>query len=193
MCLNMDKLTLRRLTMEQAEQVYTRYMKQDFPRDELKPFAMIREADARGEYECLGCYDGDLLCGYAYLVKLGREYLLDYFAVLADLRGSGYGSRILQVLRENYADAAAMLIESENPDFAADDDALRERRRRLRFYLHAGCLDTGVTACVFGVEYRVLELPVSGAHTPDEIRGVYMRLYKSFLSTPRYQKNITLR
>ena len=135
----MDKLTLRRLTMEQAEQVYTRYMKQDFPRDELKPFAMIREADARGEYECLGCYDGDLLCGYAYLVKLGREYLLDYFAVLADLRGSGYGSRILQVLRGNYADAAAMLIESENPDFAADDDALRERRRRLRFYLHAGC------------------------------------------------------
>ncbi len=193
MCLNMHELTLRRLTMEQAEQVYTRYMKQDFPRDELKPFAMIREADARGEYECLGCYDGDLLCGYAYLVKLGREYLLDYFAVLSDLRGSGYGSRILQVLRENYADAAAMLIESENPDFAADDDALRERQRRLRFYLHAGCLDTGVTARVFGVEYRVLELPVSGAHTPDEIRGVYMRLYKSFLSTPRYQRNITLR
>ena len=62
----------------------------------------------------------------------------------------------------------------------------------MRFYLHAGCLDTGVTACVFGVEYRVLELPLSGAHSQDAIRAVYMRLYKSFLSTPRYQRNITV-
>jgi len=189
----MDELTLRRLTMQQAEQVYTRYMKQDFPHDELKPFAMIREADARGEYECIGCYDGDALCGYAYLVKLGREYLLDYFAVLSDLRGSGYGTRILNLLRQQYAEAEAFLIESENPDFAADADALQERQRRMRFYLHAGCLDTGVTACVFGVEYRVLELPLSGAHSQDAIRAVYMRLYKSFLSTPRYQRNITVR
>ena len=133
----MNELTLRRLTMEQAEQIYTRYMKQDFPRDELKPFAMIREADARGEYECIGCYDGDALCGYAYLVKLGREYLLDYFAVLSGLRDSGYGTRILNALGKRYAESEAFLIESENPDFAADADALQERQRRMRFYLHA--------------------------------------------------------
>ena len=66
-------------------------------------------------------------------------------------------------------------------------------RHRLRFYLHAGCKDTGVTARVFGVEYRLLELPLGGTHTPDTIRRVYMQLYQSILSTPRYQKNILVR
>ena len=189
----MLKLKLCRLDMQQAAQIYTQYMAQDFPPDELKPFAMIEAASARGEYECLGCFAGASLCGYAYLLRQGQDYLLDYFAVRADLRGSGYGSRILCMLQAQYADAAAFLIESENPDYAADAEARSARQRRLRFYLHAGCTDTGVTARVFGVEYRILELPLSGSHTPDEIRAVYMRLYQSILSTPRYKQNILLR
>lgn len=189
----MQELTLRCLSTAQAEKIYSQYMTQDFPRDELKPFSMIEAASARGEYECLGCYAGAQLCGYAYLLRFGNAYLLDYFAVKAELRGSGYGSRILQMLHAQYADADAFLIESENPDDAADARALAERQRRLRFYLHAGCTDTGVTARVFGVEYRLLELPVSGVHTQDEIREVYMRLYQSFLSAPRYKRNILVR
>lgn len=188
----MNKLTMRRLNMEQAEQIYKQYMVQDFPREELKPFSMIRKADARGEYECLGCYSGDDFCGYAYIVQLGNEYLLDYFAVRSDLRGMGFGSSILQMLRQQYPDAEAFLIESENPDLAADADALAVQQRRMQFYLRSGCLDTGVTACVFGVGYRVLELPFSGAHTPDVICAVYQRLYQSFLSEPRYQRNVTV-
>ena len=189
----MQELTLRRLNLKQAAQIYTEYMTQDFPRDELKPFSMIEAASARGEYECLGFYAGSQLCGYAFLLQHGSEYLLDYFAVCAALRGSGFGSRMLQMLREQYRDAAAFLIESENPDYAKDAAALSERQRRLRFYLHAGCTDTGVTARVFGVEYRILELPLSGTHPQDAIRTVYMQLYRSLLSSPRYSRNITLR
>lgn len=189
----MEQLTRCRLTLQQAEQIYMQYMKQDFAPDELKPFGMIQEAWARGEYECLGFYDGAMLSGYAYLVRLGREYLLDYFAVQADLRGSGYGSRILQMLRMEYAEASSILIESENPDYAVDASEFTERQRRLRFYHRAGCLDTGVTVRLFGVEYKVLELPVSGAHSPDAIRESYMRLYLSFLSAERCQKHILLR
>ena len=189
----MQNLKMRRLDMEQAAQIYKEKMKQDFPPDELKPFTMIEAASARGEYECLGFYAADALCGYAYLLRRGRNYLLDYFAVRSDLRGSGYGSAILHMLHDAYADAAVLLIESENPDYAADSAELAVQQRRLRFYLHAGCADTGVTARVFGVEYRILELPLSGTHTPDAIRRVYMQLYQSFLSTPRYNRNILVR
>ena len=189
----MNELTLRRLDMQQAAQIYTQYMTQDFPPDELKPFAMIEAASARGEYECLGFRDGTSFCGYAYLLRHGQDYLLDYFAVRADLRGCGYGSQILQNLKAQYADAAAFLIESENPDYASDAAELAVQQQRLRFYLHAGCADTGITARVFGVEYRILELPLGRSHTPDEIRAVYMQIYQSFLSAPRYNRNILLR
>lgn len=189
----MQNLNVRRLDMQQAAQIYTDYMQQDFSPDELKPFSMIEAASARGEYECLGFYDADSLCGYAYLLRHGSGYLLDYFAVRADLRDSGYGSAILHMLHDAYADASAFLIESENPDYASDAAELAVQQRRLRFYLHAGCKDTGVTARVFGVEYRLLELPLGGTHTPDTIRRVYMQLYQSILSTPRYQKNILVR
>ncbi|MBQ9905732.1 MAG: GNAT family N-acetyltransferase [Oscillospiraceae bacterium] len=189
----MQNLNMRRLEMQQAAQIYTQYMQQDFPPDELKPFAMIEAASARGEYECLGFYAAESFCGYAYLLRHGQDYLLDYFAVRADLRGRGYGSAILQMLHDACTDAAAFLIESENPDYAADAAELAVQQRRLRFYLHAGCADTGVTARVFGVEYRILELPLGRTHTPDEIRAVYMQLYQSFLSAPRYQKKILVR
>lgn len=189
----MEQLIRRRLTLQQAEQIYIQYMKQDFAPDELKPFEMIRAALARGEYECLGFYDGERFTGYAYLVRLGKTYLLDYFAIQADLRGSGYGSRILQMLRTEYADAESILIESENPDYAADKSDRADRQRRLRFYDKAGCLFTGVTVRLFGVEYKILELPVCGTHSPDAVREAYMRLYRSFLSEERCRKYVFLR
>lgn len=189
----MSDMQIRPLSDAQLEAVYETGMMHDFPDTERKPLRMIRDALRRDEYDCLGLFAGEILRGYAFFVRLGRELLLDYFAVSPAYRGTGCGSRFLQMLRQQYTDAETLIIETETPAYAADDADRLTRTRRMQFYLRGGCRETGITVQVFGVEYSLLELPLSGVHTPDEIRAVYARLYQSFLPPERYQRNILIR
>ena len=184
---------ITRLSDAELTKVYQSRMLYDFPENERKPLSMIQAALARDEYDCLGLSASGSLRAYAFFVRLNSEYLLDYFAVYPQYRCQGCGTAFLELLRQRYADADILLIESESPDFAEDAADRETRQRRLRFYARCGCTDTAVTARVFGTEYRILELPVSGQHTAQQIRSAYMRLYQSFLSAPRYAKNVLVR
>lgn len=183
-------MTIQALSDADISAVYTTCMIHDFPDDERKPLAMIQKALSRGEYLCLGLYDAEILRGYAFFVQLGTEYLLDYYAILPQYRCMQYGSRFLALLREQFHGAEAVLIETENPDFSAPGDATP--LRRLRFYRNAGCRQTGVTANIFGVEYRILELFDSAHHTDAMIREIYTRLYRSFLPPEWFRQHFCL-
>ena len=78
-------------------------MKIDFPPSELKPLSMIYDAIERGIYECLGLMDGTDIVGYAYLIRKGDDYLIDYLAVCPDRRNAGLGSEMLRLLGEYLA------------------------------------------------------------------------------------------
>ena len=86
---------MKLLTLSKAdiEKLYAERMTKDFPKDELKPLKMIFAAMDRGEYECLGLYDGDDILGYIFLVKHGNDYLIDYFAVDSQHRNEGIGGK----------------------------------------------------------------------------------------------------
>ncbi len=189
----MDTMQICRLTKRQLAAVYQDHMIHDFQAAELKPLRMMLDAIGRGEYICLGCYIQETLCGYAMLVQVGADLLLDYYAVIEKFRNSGLGSRFLGMLRRQFNEMDSMLIESENPDYMKNDAERQTAERRLRFYARCGCQDTGVTAQVFGVEYRILEMPAGKLHSQDEIRSVYAKLYHSFLSAPRYNRHMLLR
>ena len=49
-------------------------------------------------------YDQDVFCGIAYYVESSSTVYLTYLAVNQDLRGHGYGSKILAMLEEKYPD-----------------------------------------------------------------------------------------
>ena len=44
-----------------------------------------------------------------------------------------------------------------------------------------GLRHTGVSALVYHVYYRILELPVSPAHTPQAVAALYQRLYHAIM------------
>ena len=114
------------------------------------------------------------------LVRLGGIFLLDYFAILPEYRDCGCGSLFLQRLCSDLTGAEIILIESGDPDCAESDAERAVSERRLRFYLRNGCADTGVTARVFGVEYRLLEISRC-PHSQDDVRRIYRNIYESFL------------
>ena len=150
----------RELTSDEVRDIYNRYMKQDFPPQELKPLKNIERMRERGEYSCYGSFEDGRLKAYAFVAEPrgGGMVLLDYLAAVSDERSAGHGSRMLGFLREDCAGKGGILIEAEDPAFAADEADGEIRRRRIRFYDKNGSRDTGVRAVVFATEYVILHL-----------------------------------
>lgn len=179
-----------------VEFIYHTYMKQDFPRNELKPLASIRNLWEQGRYDCYQMREEGNLVGYAFFVKQTaaekNSYLLDYLAIVPGYRDRGYGSLFLQELSQSITDAYCIVSEVEDPDKAEDEAERQQMQRRLSFYLRGGYRKTQVTARVFGVSYRVLEVPCSSFHPDEEIREIYASLYRSMLPAAMYKAFIKL-
>ena len=178
-----------------VESIYRTYMKQDFPQNELKPLASIRNLWEKGRYDCYQMREEGELVGYAFFVKQKEEknsYLLDYLAIVPEYRGRGYGSLFLRQLSRSITDACCIVVEVEDPDKAEHEAARQQMERRLSFYLRGGYRKTTVTARVFGVFYRILEAPGGSSHPDEEIREIYASLYRSMLPAAIYKAFIKL-
>ena len=175
-------MTTRKLTdFAIVEQIYNTHMQKDFPVDEIKPLDMIRQLWNMDVYECYTLSDEDEMLGYAFFVRRERDYLLDYLAIAEEHRNEGLGTLFLRQLKDCIQEANWIVGEVEDPDRAKDEETRALRERRMQFYLRSGCLRTEITAKVFGVHFRILEVPTATEHTAEEIRTVYTGLYRSML------------
>ena len=182
----------RTLTRNEIADTYNRYMKNDFPKDELKPLARIFYSLDNGQYVCYGIFDEDKLCGYAYFAVLNEDrkyYLLDYFATVDGMRGKGIGSAFLEMLYCQMTDAEMVICEAETPDGTVGEE-FEMRTRRIDFYLRNRYIATGVNATAFGVDFVLLELDLGKKHNKDEVREYYLKLYRSFLPEKMFKEHI---
>lgn len=186
----------RKLTRKEICSVYELHMRYDFPKNELKPLSMILEGLDKETYFCFGIFKEDELLGYAYFISQlidGMQCcLLDYFAVVRGMRDKGIGSEFLSLLRNELTFADLVVCESEDPAFSAGDD-LNTRQKRIAFYQRNHFSDTGVRACVFGVDYVVMEFDQGSTHSAEEVRQCYKRIYKAFLPEERYKKHVRVK
>ena len=178
-------MVTRQLTdFSQIETLYRERLKRDFPRAELKPLASMRRSWKKNAYECYGLFEEDRILGYAFFVRRDGDYLFDYLAVAEEHRAEGLGTLFLGQLAECLRGADCIVLEVVDPDMAADAEERAERERRMRFYLRSGYRKTELTSKVFGVDYRILEVPTGSEHTAEELRSVYTGLYKIILPEP---------
>ena len=111
-----------------------------FSRTEKIPIGNLNRTFGRGGI-LRAYYDGDLFVGFTFgFIDDGIMFLV-YFATVPELRGKGYGSEILKMLREEFRDLRIFLV-VEPCDPNAPDIAVRKRRQE--FYRRNGCKDTGV-------------------------------------------------
>lgn len=177
------------------EELYHAHMERDFPDDELKPLFLLEELAAQGINRIYGCYKDGRLAGYYVLArKQGSQMvLLDYLAVVPEWRGTGVGSHILRMIREQLEDKTYLFIESENPAYAKDEVEKVTRERRLDFYRRGGAVEQGVKVLLFGVQYNGLTLSRDTFPTPQQQMEDYMDLYRSMLPPDWYEKNVAVR
>ena len=189
--MSLPSVSVRELTREEVRLLYREHMKDDFPKNELKPLSMMEAALDRGDYLTLGAFLTDppdpSPAAYAFFVTPGDAALFDYLAVRRDLRDCGVGSAFLRSLGPTLARFRPVLLESDDPDHAPNEGERTRRLRRLAFYERNGLIDTGVRGWAFGADYRILVFPSpSGAPIPEpeDTARLYRDLYRTFLPEP---------
>lgn len=134
-----------------------------FPANERAPFWLMRRNAKKGRGEMLAAYDNNELVGMAYIIGDTDLGYLFYFAILPELRGKGYGSKILSLLRERYR-TGRLFLAREQLDKSADNYS--QRVRRHEFYLRNGFTDLNATIREASVVYDVMI--TTGKVTPQE-------------------------
>ena len=183
----------RILTIEEIREVYEKYLYYDFPDDERKPLSRIEQSIREGRYLSAGAFaeDGGFLA-YAFFVFEKDVCLLDYYAVVPEMRGKGIGTEFLRRAVEQCS-SEVTIIEIEDPESEVPEEEKKARERRLDFYLQAGAINTNVHVLVFGVEYLLLEYPLKGVHDEEEIAEGYCSIYRAILPKKMYEQNISVR
>ena len=181
------------LILPEVREIYRKRMKNDFPGNELKSLAMIEKIFREGRYLCYGVRECADILAYAFFVRTEDLYMLDYFAVKKDLRGSGIGSGFLKELNSRYLrEATCVLVEVDDPFFAGNDKEKTICERRLAFYLGNGLLDTGAKARTFGADFLILEFPKGEPHSQAEAGEFYSRIYRSLLPKRIYEQMVMI-
>lgn len=205
----------RFLREEEAHFIFKHYLKHHFPADEVKPWKSISRMWADGCYFAVGVFEDvgdarpdsqnssgahgpdplDTLRGYAFFVE-SPDYdgcLLDYYAILPEYRDTGLGGRTLQRLAELVRGRGKyILLETEDIDYAKNDEQVAERTRRDAFYTRNGCVKTDTKGSVYGVRYAVWTLGLSDLDL-DKVCEDMNTLYRLMVPGDKFDRFVTIR
>mgnify|MGYP003392040039 FL=1 len=124
-----------------------------FPREERLPWWLLRLLSRRSGIGLTGYYSDGAFRGFTFTAETQEVLFVLFFAVEEAQRGSGWGSRILEKLKQEHPHQA-IVLNVEPLDDAADN--AEQRLSRMRFYSRNGFYDTGYDIDEVGGTFRVL-------------------------------------
>lgn len=179
-------MEIKQLEFDKIAQYYSEVIYEDFPAAEIKPVQIVNYIAACGSYKCLQLCEGESVLAYAFLCEGKDEVLLDYFAVLGENKGKGYGSSMLKSMLEIYKDKN-FLLEIEALDTFESLQDMEKRIKRASFYHKNGLKMTDVVCTPFGVRFFVLQ---SKDNSNEEVLSSMEKIYKSMVLD--FKKNVKL-
>ncbi|WP_455541945.1 GNAT family N-acetyltransferase [Intestinibacter sp.] len=126
-----------------------------FPKDEQFPMLMLRLMAKRKCIDFLAFYDGDVFCGFTYLIHHKNTTFILYLAIDKNIRSKGYGTQILNWIAYNYENHT-IVLNIEPVDEKCDN--YEQRLSRQKFYFKNGFDSSGykfhTKDCVFDTLYK---------------------------------------
>jgi GNAT superfamily N-acetyltransferase len=137
---------------EQVEEVEKIYQK-SFPSYQQTAFSVLLEKAEEERNQFYGIYDGDTLCGITYLEGNEAIIYVKYLAVSPEVRSQGYGSKILQALKDQFSQSQIYLdIETVDEGY----ENVEQRKKRQAFYFKNGFIETKYHLIEEGEVYDLL-------------------------------------
>ena len=185
-------MRLKKLSADELTALYQTELVSAFPPSELKPLKSMLNLMEGDRYEALGMYDETGMHGYALTwLEPGIPFaLLDYFGTLEGQRGSGLGTKMLDLLAEHYRNYRGIFGEAEGV-FSPDPEEAKLQQRRLDFYYRNGFRYGGYDCALFGVHYLTL---IRGDEdvSAEELLDAHQRIYCSGIPAPAYERFIQI-
>lgn len=181
---------IKKLEYKELKNLYEKQLEKDFPKEECKSLELLKNLYDAGKNCTYAWYEKEQLKAYALLEKADNRnvWLLDYLAVPGDFRGKGYGSKMLQYIKDNFCEAEAVFIEIERIDQAHNDTERNERVKRKAFYLKNDVAETGVFTRADGnIDYEILCMPIKKVFKANDARKAMRSIYQTFFEEGMYE------
>lgn len=127
-------------------------MKSAFPQNEQFPLWLLHLLALRKNVNFRAFFDEDQFCGVIYTVESSIYIFVLYLAVNDKIRSKGYGSQILQWLKQSTSKTIVLNVEAINGNAANS----KQREKRVEFYQKNGITDTGYFFTDKDEKYSVL-------------------------------------
>ena len=158
-----------------------RLMRTAFPQNEQMPMWLLRVLALRKSVNFRAFYDDEQFCGVLYTAEDNKYVFVLYLAINDRIRSKGYGTKILDWLKQNTEKIIVLNIEAIN--YSAKNALQREKR--ISFYNRNGIFDTGCKFIDKGETYSVLTSDIEHFDSKE-----YEMLLSRF-SFGTYKKHIT--
>ena len=123
-----------------------------FPPEERIPIWVLNLLSKKRNVNFNAWYDNRKFCGITYTIESEKMIFLLYFAVNAQQRSMGYGSRIIHELKQS-AGGREIILNVEKPAQSAENNA--QRVKRIAFYEKNGFYQSDFDLRIDGTDYLV--------------------------------------
>lgn len=190
----MGLMEIKKLEIDEVVKVYEERLVIDFPLEEQKPLSVITSLMKRGLYLCYGLFDKDDMVAYGFFACMGgyRDILIDYLAVSANTRGKGYGSQFLALMKEELKDFDSIIFEVESGKSAKTCEEVEICQKRLKFYRRNGLKDSSLRLSLFGIDMKLLYLPLSMTPSEERIQKVLDLIYDEFYGKQLHEEKVRI-
>ena len=123
-----------------------------FPPEERIPTWILYLLSRKKNVNFYAWYENREFCGITYTLESETMIFLLYFAVNAQQRSKGYGSRIIHELKQT-AGGRDIILNVEKPDQCAENNM--QRVQRIAFYERNGFYQSNFDLRIEGTDYLV--------------------------------------
>lgn len=128
--------------------------KSSFPFNERAPLYMLYKKAENGGNLFYAVLEQDTFVGLVYTMTGEKIVYVFFLAVTRENRGRGYGSRILEKIKERNKDKTVILMIEDTREINVDN--IQERIKRLEFYEKNGFSRLNININEAGVKYEIL-------------------------------------
>ena len=131
----------------------TKLYNEAFPKDERIPIWLLKILARKNKAKFYGIYDNEKFVGLVYNIFYKDIVFVFYLAIDKATRGQGYGTKVLDSIKEKYKNYRIILcIEPVDEN----SDNYEQRVKRKNFYLKNGFEDSNYTIKERNIIYEML-------------------------------------
>ena len=164
----MPELTVRKVEKDTSVEGFCRELYEEtFDRRMRVPYGDLWKVASKGSADYVAVFDNDIFLGFYYVFLQGDNAFIYYLAVCPEMRGRGYGTDIVDLIKDTYPEKRIVVcIEAPH----VDDKLVSVRYRRLAFYSRNGFIDTLYKFESVGIMYEVLYW--GKAFEPEDVQDI---------------------